>query len=198
MQHALAAQRRGAIADAKHLSTAVLRIDPTNAASLRQSCHHRRPAGRSRPAPNGCFAREIKLRPDIRRAITILDRLLQQQGRLADAIAAHRAGRKTQSELCRSPSRARQCPEAQRRFDEATAWSYRRRDQGERGYPEAHNNIGVLLQMQGKLAEAASAYRRGGGGAARLLRRLSSISASFCHDLSGLSGAEKAYRRAHP
>ncbi len=64
-----------------------------------------------------------------------------------------------------------------------------------RDYAEAHNNVGVLSQMQGKLEEAASAYR------AAVALKPAYAEAQFnlgavLHQKHELDAAEAAYRRA--
>src|ERR1700737_5581893 len=89
LKDALAAQRRGAIGDAKRLYASVLRIDPTNAAAFGNLGIIAAQQG-DLAAAERLFRQEIKLRPEHPAGYNNLGTALQQQARLADAIAAHR------------------------------------------------------------------------------------------------------------
>src|SRR5207302_9781273 len=67
-------------------------------------------------------------------------------------------------------------------------------------YPEAHNNLGVLLQMQGRLEEAASAYRQAAALPPAYTQAVFNLRAVL-HRQQDLSAAGAAYRRVilpHP
>jgi protein O-GlcNAc transferase len=192
LREALAAQRRGAIADAKRLYASVLRIDPANAAAFGNLAIIAAQQGDLAGAER-MFRHEIKLTPDDPAGHNNLGSVLQQQGRPADAIAAHRQALKLKPNYAEAYFALGNAFRQQGNFEDAVA-SYRSAIAARRGYAEAHNNLGVLLQMQGRLDQAASAY----GEAVAL--RPAYAEAQFnlgavLHLRHELDAAEAAYRR---
>jgi protein O-GlcNAc transferase len=192
LAEALAAQRRGAIGDAKRLYASVLRIDPTNAAAFGNLGIIAAQQGDLGGAER-LFRHEIKLRPDDPAGYNNLGSVLQQQARLADAIAAHRKAIELNPNYAQAYFALGNAMRQQGNFEEAMA-AYRSAIRARRDYPEAHNNVGVLLQMQDRLDEAASAY----GEAVAL--RPAYAEAIFnlgivLHQKHQLDAAEAAYRR---
>ena len=198
LQEALAAQRRGAIGDAKRLYASVLSIDPTNAAAHGNLGIIAAQQGDLATAER-LFRQDIKLRPNDPVSHNNLGLVLQQQARLADAIAAHRQAIKLTPKYAEAYFALGNALKQQGAFEEAMA-SYRSAIAARPDYPEAHNNVGVLLQMQGRLDQAASAYRKAialGPGYAEAHFNLGVV----LHQTHELDAAEAAYRRAlsiHP
>jgi protein O-GlcNAc transferase len=197
-ENALAAQRRGAIGDAKRFYASVLKIDPTNAAAFGNLAIIAAQQGDLAGAER-LIRREIELRPDHPASHNNLGSVLQQQARLADAIAAHRQAVKLNPKYAEAWLALGNALRQQGKLDEAMA-AYRSATKARRDYPEAHNNIGVLLQMQGQPDQAASAYREA------VALRPDYAEAQFnlgivLHQMHELDAAEAAYRRAislHP
>ena len=191
LRDALAAQRRGAIGDAKRLYAAVLRIDPTNAGAFGNLAVIAAQQGDLVGAER-MFRQQIKLRPDDPAAHNNLGSVLQQQGRLADAIAAHHHAMKLKPNYGEAYFALGNALRQQGQFEEAMV-SYQSAIAAKNGYAEAHNNLGVLLQMQGRPVEAASAYR------AAVAMRPAYAEAQFnlglvLHEMHELDLAEAAYR----
>jgi protein O-GlcNAc transferase len=192
LENALAAQRRGALGDAKRLYASVLRIDPTNAAAFGNLAIMAAQQGDLAGAER-LFRQEIKLAPKYPAGHNNLGLVLQQQVRLADAIAAHRQAIKLNPDYAEAYFALGNALRQQGNLEEAMQ-SYRSAIAAKRDYAEAHNNVGVLLQAQGRLEEAASAY----GEAVAL--RPAYAEAQFnlgvvLHQKHELDAAEAAYRR---
>jgi predicted O-linked N-acetylglucosamine transferase (SPINDLY family) len=192
LEDALAAQRRGAIGDAKRLYASVLRIDPTNAAAYGNlaiiAAHQGDLAGAER-----LFRQEIGLRPNHPAGYNNLGLVLQQQARPADAIAAHRHAIRLNPNYAEAHLALGNVLKQQGDLERAMA-SYRSAIAAKRDYAEAHNNVGVLAQMQGRLDQAASAYREA------IALRPAYAEAQFnlgsvLHQKQELDAAEAAYRR---
>jgi predicted O-linked N-acetylglucosamine transferase (SPINDLY family) len=192
LEDAVAAQRRGSIADARRLYASVLRIDPTNATAFGNlgiiAAQQGDLAGAER-----LFRHEIKLRPDDPAGHNNLGSVLLLQARPADAIAAHRQAIKLKPNYAEANFALGNALRQQGNLEEAMT-SYRSAIKARPDYAEAHNNIGVLLQMQGRLDEAASAYREA------VALRPAYAEAQFnlgsvLHQKHELDAAEAAYRR---
>ncbi|MGZ5874101.1 MAG: tetratricopeptide repeat protein [Bradyrhizobium sp.] len=193
MKNAVAAQRSGALADAKRLYAAVLKIDPVNAAAFGNLAIIAAQQG-DLVAAERLMRREIELRPDYPASYNNLGSLLQQQARPADAIVAHRQAIKLNPNYAEAHFALGNALGQLGSLDEAME-AYRSAIKAKRDYPQAHNNIGVLLQMQGRLDQAASAYREA------VALRPAYAEAQFnlgtaLHGLHDLEAAEAAYRRA--
>jgi protein O-GlcNAc transferase len=156
LKDALAAQRRGSIADAKRLYASVLSIDPTNAAAHGNLAIIAAQQG-DFAAAERLFRQGIKLRPNDPAGYNNLGSVLQQQARLDDAIAAHRHAIKLNPDYAEAFLALGNALKQQGKFEEAMG-SYRSAIAARRDYAEAHNNLGALLQAQGRLGEAAAAY----------------------------------------
>ena len=198
MKEAVAAQRRGALADAKQLYAAVLNIDPRNTAALGNLAVIAAQQG-DLPTAERLMRREIELRPDHPASYNNLGSLLRQQGRLADAIVAHRQAIWLNPNYAGAHFALGNALGQLGRPDEAIQ-AYRSAVRARRDYPEAHNNIGVLLQKQGRLDQAASAY----GTAIALSPAYAEAQfnlGTLLHQMHDLDAAEAAYRRVialHP
>jgi protein O-GlcNAc transferase len=192
LKDALAAHRRGSIADAKRLYASVLRIDPTNAAAFGNlgiiAAQQGDLAGAER-----LFRQEITLKPNYPAGHNNLGSVLQQQGRLTEAIAAHRHALKLNPNYAEACLALGNALRQQGNLDEAMA-AYRSAIKARRDYPEAHNNVGVLLQMQGRLEEAASAYREAAALRPAYAEAVFNLGAVL-HQKHELDAAEAAYRR---
>ena len=193
LKNAVAAQRSGALADAKRLYAAVLKIDPVNAAAFGNLAIIAAQQG-DLVAAERLMRREIELRPDHPASYNNLGSLLQQQARPADAIVAHRQAIKLNPNYAEAYFALGNALGQLGSLDEAME-AYRSAIKAKRDYPQAHNNIGVLLQMQGRLDQAASAYREA------VALRPAYAEAQFnlgtaLHGLHDLEAAEAAYRRA--
>jgi protein O-GlcNAc transferase len=191
LHDALAAQRRGALGDAKRLYAAVLRIDPTNAAAFGNLAIIAAQQGDLVGAER-MFRQQIKLRPADPAGHNNLGSVLQQQGRLADAIAAHHHAMKLKPNYAEAYFALGNALRQQGKLEEAMA-SYRSAIAAKSEYAEAHNNLGVLLQMQGRFDQAASAYREA------VAQRPAYAEAQFnlgvvLHEMHELDLAEAAYR----
>ena len=192
MKDAVAAQRRGALAEAKRLYAAVLKVDPVNAAAFGNLAIIAAQQG-DLAAAERLMRREIELRPDYPASHNNLGSLLQQQARPADAIVAHRQAIKLNPNYAEAHFALGNALGQLGRLDEAME-AYRSAIKTRREYPEAHTNIGVLLQMQGRLDQAASAYREA------IALRPAYAEAQFnlgtvLHRMHDLEAAEAAYRR---
>ena len=192
LEDALAAHRRGSIADAKRIYASVLSIDPTNAAARGNLAIIAAQQG-DLAAAERLFRQGIKLRPNDPAGYNNLGSVLQQQARLDDAIAAHRHAIKLKPNYAEAFLALGNALKQQGKFEEAIG-SYRSAIKARRDYAEAHNNLGVLLQMQGRLGEAALAYNEA------VAQRPAYAEAQFnlgvvLHQKLELDGAEAAYRR---
>ena len=192
MKDAVAAQRRGALAEAKRLYAAVLKIDPVNAAAFGNLAIIAAQQG-DLVAAERLMRREIELRPDYPASHNNLGSLLQQQARPADAIVAHRQAIKLNPNYAEAHFALGNALGQLGRLDEAME-AYQSAIKTRREFPEAHTNIGVLLQTKGRLDQAASAYREA------IALRPAYAEAQFnlgtvLHRMHELEAAEAAYRR---
>ncbi|WJR80801.1 tetratricopeptide repeat protein [Bradyrhizobium sp. NP1] len=191
LENALAAHRQGAIEEAKALYREVLRVDPHNAAANGNLAII--------AARQGDLAgAESLLRSEIAHwstppAYNNLGLVLQQQGRFADAIAAHRHALELNPGYAEAFLALGNALKEQRDVDGAMQ-AYRSAVAARPSYAEAHNNIGVLLQMQGRFEEAASAYRAAVAAQPAYLEAQFNLGAVL-HDMHDLEAAENAYRR---
>jgi len=192
MKDAVAAQRRGALAEAKRLYAAVLKIDPVNAAAFGNLAIIAAQQG-DLVAAERLMRREIELRPDYPASHNNLGSLLQQQARPADAIVAHRQAIKLNPNYAEAHFALGNALGQLGRLDEAME-AYQSAIKTRREYPEAHTNIGVLLQMQGRLDQAASAYREAIALRPAYAEALFNLG-TVLHRMHELEAAEAAYRR---
>ena len=192
MKDAVAAQRRGALAEAKRLYAAVLKIDPVNAAAFGNLAIIAAQQG-DLVAAERLMRREIELRPDYPASHNNLGSLLQQQARPADAIVAHRQAIKLNPNYAEAHFALGNALGQLGRLDEAME-AYQSAIKTRREFPEAHTNIGVLLQMQGRLDQAASAYREAIALRPAYAEALFNLG-TVLHRMHDLEAAEAAYRR---
>jgi protein O-GlcNAc transferase len=192
LETALAAQRRGNLADAKRLYASLLDIDPANAAAYGNLAIIAALEGDLATAER-LFREGIRLNPNYAAGHNNLGSVLQQQGRLAEAIAAHRHAIKLNPNYAEACLALGNALRQQGNLDEAMT-AYRSAIKMRRDYPEAHNNVGVLLQMQGRLEEAASAYREAAALRPAYAEAVFNLGAVL-HQQHELGAAEAAYRR---
>jgi predicted O-linked N-acetylglucosamine transferase (SPINDLY family) len=158
LQDALAAQRRGSLADAKRLYVSVLKIDPSNVAACGNLAIIAAQEGDVAEAER-LLERQIALKPDYPAGYNNLGLVLQQQNRLTEAIAAHRQAIKCNPNYAEAFLALGNALERQHDLDGAKQ-SYLSAVAIRPDYAEAHNNLGVLFQAQGRYDEAVSAYRK--------------------------------------
>jgi predicted O-linked N-acetylglucosamine transferase (SPINDLY family) len=192
LENALAAHRKGSIADAKRLYASLLNIDPANAAAYGNLAIIAAQQGDLATAER-LFREGIRLKPTDPPGYNKLGSVLQQQGRLTEAIAAHRHALQLNSNYAGAYLALGNALRQQGNLEEAME-AYRSAIKAKRDYPEAHNNIGVLLQMQGKLAQAASAYREAAALRPAYAEAVFNLGAVL-HQNHALDAAEAAYRR---
>jgi protein O-GlcNAc transferase len=192
LENALAAQRRGNIADAKRLYASLLNIDPANAAAYGNLAIIAALEGDLATAER-LFREGIRLNPNYPAGHNNLGSVLQQQGRLTEAIAAHRHAIKLNPNYAEACLALGNALRQQGNLEEAMT-AYRSAIRARRDYPEAHNNVGVLLQMQGRLEEAASAYREAAALRPAYAEAVFNLGAVL-HQQHELDAAEAAYRR---
>src|SRR5207245_11631860 len=94
-----------------------------------------------------------RLKPTDPASYNKLGSVLQQQGRLADAISAHRHAIKVNPNYAEAFLALGNALKRQGDVEGAMA-AYRSAMAARRDYPEAHNNFRVLLQMPGRREEA--------------------------------------------
>jgi protein O-GlcNAc transferase len=192
LENALAAQRRGSIADARRLYASLLTIDPTNAAAFGNLAIIAAQEGDLAGAER-LFRQEIRLRPNYPASYNNLGSVLQQQDKLAEAIAAHRHAIGLKPDYAEAFLALGNALKQQGNLEEAMQ-SYRSAIKARRDYAEAYNNVGVLLQIQGRFDQAASAYREAVAlkpGYAEAEFNLGVV----LHQMGELNAAEAAYRR---
>ncbi|MCP4615032.1 MAG: tetratricopeptide repeat protein [Bradyrhizobium sp.] len=193
MEQALAAQRRGSLADAERLYRSVLGLDADNALACGNLAILMAQRGNLAEAER-LFRRSIALKPNDPVGYSNLGLLLQQQGRLTEAVAAHRQAIALNPSYAEAFFRLGNVLGAQHDLDGARQ-SYLSAVALKPDLAEAHNNLGVLLQAQGHYDEAASAYRQ--ASATRPGYAEAEFNLGAVLQLSGqLDAAEAAYRRA--
>jgi protein O-GlcNAc transferase len=192
LENALAAQRRGRVADAKRLYASVLHIDPTNAAAFGNLAIIAAQQGDLEGAER-LLRRGVALHPRDAQSFNNLGLVLLQRGRLTEAIDAHRRAVELKPAYAEAHFALGNALKQQGALAEAIA-SYRNAIAAKPGYAEALNNVGVALQSQGMLKEAAAAYDDA------VAVRPAYGEAQFnlgvvLHEMHELNAAEAAYRR---
>lgn len=191
LNDALAAQRRGAVGDAKRLYASVLNIDPANASAYGNLAIIAAQEG-NLPGAEQLLRNGIALRPGDAVGFNNLGLVLLQQGKLPQAIDAHRRAvelRPAYAEAHFALGNALQ----QQGSDEQAIASYRSAVRSKGNYPEASNNAGIVLQRLGRVDEAISAYSNA------LASRPGYAEARFnlggvLHEKRDLAAAAAAYR----
>jgi predicted O-linked N-acetylglucosamine transferase (SPINDLY family) len=157
-EQAIAAQRRGDVAQAAQLYRQVLALDPRHDAACANLAIIAAQQGDLAGAER-LLRQALALAPDNPEGFNNLGMMLQQQGRAADAVAAHRRAIALRPDHAAAHLALGNALRQQGELDAALA-AYREAARLDRGFAEAHNNIGVLLQRQGRLDDALAAYRQ--------------------------------------
>jgi len=155
-REAVEAQRRGDIAQAARLYRQVLSLDPRDEAACGNLAIIAAQQGDLAGAER-LFRQALDLRPNPE-GFNNLGTLLQQQGRAAEAIAAHQRAIALRPDYAAAHLALGNALKQQGDLDAALA-AYRDAVRLNPTAAEAHNNIGVVLQRQGKPDEALAAYR---------------------------------------
>jgi protein O-GlcNAc transferase len=192
LEDALAAQRKGSIADARRLYASVLRIDPTNAAAFGNLAIIAAQQGDFEGAER-LLRRGIALHPKDALSFNNLGLVLSQRGRLTEAIDAHRRAVELRPAYAEAHFALGNAFKQQGALSDAIA-SYRNALAAKPAYAEAQNNIGVALQSLGMLKDAVAAYHDA------IALRPAYGEAQFnlgvvLHEMGELSAAESGYRQ---
>lgn len=191
LNDAVAAQRRGAVGDAKRLYASVLNIDPGNAPACGNLAIIAAQEG-DLPGAEQLLRRGIALRPGDAVSFNNLGLVLLQQGKLPQAIAAHRRAVELKPAYAEAHFALGNALKQQGNDEQAIA-SYQSAIALKSGYPEACNNAGVVFQKLGRLDEAVAAYNNA------IASRPSYAEARFnlgvvLHEKQDLAAAVAAYR----
>jgi predicted O-linked N-acetylglucosamine transferase (SPINDLY family) len=192
LQDALAAQRRGSLADAKRLYAAVLNIDPANVAACGNLAIIAAQQGDLAEAER-LLRRQLALQPDYPAGHNNLGLVLRQQNRLTEAVAAHRQAIRCNPNYAEAFLALGNALE-QQHDPEGARQSYLSAVAIRPDYAEAHNNLGVLFQAQGRHDEAMAAYRKATA-ARRGYAEAEFNLGALLQQAGQLQAAEAAYRR---
>jgi protein O-GlcNAc transferase len=158
LQQALAAHRRGAIAEAAPLYRRVLEVAPTNNVACTNLAVIATAAGDFDEAET-MFRRAVELRPDAAEAQYNLGFILQEQGKLDAAIEVYRHALALRPDMPQAYTNLGVALQHQGKLDEAVA-AFRQAIARNPKHVDAYFNLGVVLRAQGHVDEAAAAYRR--------------------------------------
>jgi protein O-GlcNAc transferase len=158
LQQALAAHRRGAVAEAAPLYRRVLEIAPTNNVACTNLAAIAAQAGDFNEAET-MFQRAVELTPDAAEAHYNLGFILQEQGKLDAAIEVYRRALALRPDMPQACTNVGVALQHQGKLDEAVA-AFRRAIAGNPKHADAYFNLGVVLRLQSHVDEAAAAYRR--------------------------------------
>jgi predicted O-linked N-acetylglucosamine transferase (SPINDLY family) len=158
LQQALAAHRRGAIAEAAPLYRRVLEIAPTNNVACTNLAAIATAAGDFNEA-EAMFRRAVELKPDAAEAHYNLGFILQEQGKLDAAIEVYRRALELRPDMPQACTNLGVALQHQGKLDEAVA-AFRQAIAGNPKHADAYFNLGVVLRLQNHVDEAAAAYRR--------------------------------------
>ncbi|HEY3791512.1 MAG TPA: tetratricopeptide repeat protein [Bradyrhizobium sp.] len=158
LQQALAAHRRGAIAEAAPLYRRVLEIAPTNNVACTNLAAIATAAGDFVEA-EAMFRRAVELKPGAAAAHYNLGFILQEQGKLDAAIEAYRRALALRPDMPQACTNLGVALQHQGRLDEAVA-AFRQAIAGNPKHVDAYFNLGAVLRLQDHVDEAAAAYRR--------------------------------------
>jgi predicted O-linked N-acetylglucosamine transferase (SPINDLY family) len=158
LQQALAAHRRGAIAEAAPLYRRVLEVAPTNNVACTNLAAIATAAGDFNEAET-MFRRAVELKPDSAEAHYNLGFILQEQGKLDAAIEVYRRALVLRPDMPQAHTNLGVALQHQGKLDDAVA-AFRHAIAGNPKYVDAYFNLGVVLRLQGHADEAAAAYRR--------------------------------------
>ena len=158
LQQALAAHRRGAVAEAAPLYRRVLEIAPTNNVACTNLAAIAAAAGDFDEA-EAMFRRAVELKPDAAEAHYNLGFILQERGKLDAAIEVYRRALALRSDLPQACTNLGVALQHQGKLDEAIA-AFRQAIAGNPNHADAYFNLGAVLRLQNHVDEAAAAYRR--------------------------------------
>jgi protein O-GlcNAc transferase len=158
LQQALAAHRRGAIAEAAPLYRRVLEIAPTNNVACTNLAAIATQAGDLDEA-EAMFRRAVELKPDAAEAHYNLGFILQERGKLDAAIEVYRRALALRPDMPQAYTNLGVALQHQGKLDEAIA-AFRQAIAGNPKHADAYFNLGVVLRLQNHVDEAAAAYRR--------------------------------------
>jgi predicted O-linked N-acetylglucosamine transferase (SPINDLY family) len=158
LQQALAAHRRGAIAEAAPLYRRVLEIAPTNNVACTNLAAIATQAGDFAEA-EAMFRRAVELKPDAAEAHYNLGFILQERGKLDAAIEVYRRALALRPDMPQAYTNIGVALQHQGKLDEAVA-AFRQAIAGNPNHADAYFNLGAVLRLQNHVDEAAAAYRR--------------------------------------
>jgi predicted O-linked N-acetylglucosamine transferase (SPINDLY family) len=158
LQQALAAHRRGAIAEAAPLYRRVLEIAPTNNVACTNLAAIATQAGDFDEA-EAMFRRAVELKPDAAEAHYNLGFILQERGKLDAAIEVYRRALALRPDMPQAYTNIGVALQHQGKLDEAVA-AFRQAIAGNPNHADAYFNLGAVLRLQNHVDEAAAAYRR--------------------------------------
>ncbi len=158
LQQAIAAHRRGAIAEAAPLYRRVLELAPTNNVACTNLAVIATAAGDFNEAET-MFRRAVELKPDSAEAHYNLGFILQERGKLDAAIEAYRRVLALRPDMPQAHTNLGVALQHQGKLDDAVA-AFRQAVAGNPEHVDAYFNLGVVLRLQDHADEAAAAYRR--------------------------------------
>jgi protein O-GlcNAc transferase len=158
LRQAVAAQGRGAIAEAKQLYHRALALDGRSLMACGNLAIIAAQEGDLAQAET-LFRRVVDTSPNYPEGHNNLGALLQQEGRIDEAIAAHRRAIALRPDYAVAHCHLGNALKRQGKLDDALA-AYRHALALRPDFAEACNNLGVVLAQQGKFAQALDAYDR--------------------------------------
>ncbi len=158
LQQALAAHRRGAVAEAAPLYRRVLEIAPTNNVACTNLAVLAIAAGDLDEA-EAMFRRAAELKPDAAEAHYNLGFILQERGKLDAAIEVYRRALALRPDMPQAHTNLGVALQHQGKLDDAIA-AFRQAVAGDPKHVDAYFNLGAVLRLQNRVDEAAAAYRR--------------------------------------
>ena len=158
LQQALAAHRRGAVAEAAPLYRRVLAIAPTNNVACTNLAAIATQAGDFDEA-EAMFRRAVELKPDAAEAHYNLGFILQERGKLDAAIEVYRRALALRPDMPQAHTNLGVALQHQGKLDDAVA-AFRQAIACNPKHADAYFNLAVVLRLQNHADEAAAAYRR--------------------------------------
>ena len=158
LQQAIAAHRRGALADAASLYRRVLQAAPTNNVACTNLAAIATAAGDFTEAET-MFRRAVELKPDAAEAHYNLGFILQEQGKLDAAIEVYRRALVLRPDMPQAYINLGVALQHQGKLDDAVA-VFRQAVGHNPKHADAYFNLGAVLRVQGHVDEAAAAYKR--------------------------------------
>ena len=158
LQQALAAHRRGAVAEAASLYRRVLEVAPTNNVACTNLAAIAAAAGDFNEAET-MFRRAVELSPDAAEAHYNLGFILQEQGKLDAAIEVYRRALVLRPDMPQAYTNLGVALQHQGKLDDAVA-AFRQAIACNPKHADAYFNLGAVLRLQNHVDEAAAAYRR--------------------------------------